>query len=184
MPWAFSLSQARCSCRVGAVLRSGTLCTDPLICNKKSGSLESCRGRSRLFGMFDNSIGCFAPVNPYRFLRSLVDIEGFPASNLPIHRKHFLECFSHLKLLLVKKKGRTLSKLKGFTQLRSRTLRMAHPHCWSHSTAGLVQTLWVRCSRVARLPTRLLVARQIQHRPHRVARSHLRGVGGFHWGVR
>ena len=102
MPWAFSLLQARCSCRVGAVLRSGTLCTDPLICNKKRGSLTSCRGRSRLFGMFGMGIGCFAPVNPYRFLRSLVDIEGFPASNLPIHRKHFLECFSHLKLLCVR----------------------------------------------------------------------------------
>ena len=54
--------------------------------------------------MFDMGIGCFVPVAPDRFLRSLVDIEGFPGSKLLIEREHFLESFSHLKTPVGQKK--------------------------------------------------------------------------------
>ena len=52
----------------------------------------------------DGDLGCFAPVATDRFLRSLVGIERFSGSKLSIQRYDFLERFSHLKLLLVKKK--------------------------------------------------------------------------------
>ena len=72
--------------------------------NKESGSFMSCRGRSRLFWMFDNSIGCFTPVASDRLSRSLVEIECLPGSKFPVERDYFLECFSHLKTPMRRKK--------------------------------------------------------------------------------
>ena len=79
---------------------------DPLICDKKSGSSESC---SRTVETILESLTTLSDVSHLSTriacFSSLVDIEGFPASNLPMRRRHCLECFSHLKLGLVKKKG-------------------------------------------------------------------------------
>ena len=124
--------------------------------------------------MFDMGIGCFVPVAPDRFLRSLVDIEGFPGSKLLIEREHFLESFSHLKTPVGQKKKANPLEVERIHPVCGQDFKMAHHHHqWQGSHSSVVQT-FVLCysfpARFSPVLIRLLARLALVLRCHQVAR--------------